>query len=628
MDEFPESAAQISPGPESGAVTEPSVEESARRPSSAGGDDHNPTDPSEPRLRSGDPTRPSAAAGTRRRDHRPWPLRRSVRDRKLKGVAAGVAAATDIDPTLVRLLFVVSAFSGWGIVAYIALALVLKDETVENQAGSLPREQRRALRIGLAVAAAIAVGRFFDDRPFFTGGGIGWPLLLIAIGAAVLWVRRDDNRSEPGGQAWAEPSPLGHPAGAGQTWRAPEGPGVGPAWPWGSAPPPDAGVNWRSTGYDLVRLAAAFAAVGALLALLVGVLLVAVGAVPMRLPFLPAAVGAAGLAALVVAVVRRVRPAGLFLSGGVLVAAAALAVGLASFPGGTGNRVVVAGPDTPLLDRYEHGVGELVLDLGQLGIPSGSQRRVVAKVGAGQLRVIVPPGLSSQVTARAGVGTIDVFGRRQSGTGVKVDGGRAGVAGAARLELELAVGIGEIRVELPVQPTFEVVCQVPAVAKGDGTDPVTCPHPAGLESTAMTCSVVLGNSTAARPDAGRALCQSEAGLAPGDRHPVPPPSMDSTAFVLHDRLVASCTVPADTQVATCAEFTPPVIELDNFGRAPAETAPPSLPAPPLGGRPLACGLPDPTGERTCTAPPTSTFAPASYRCREDPATRQLTCVPA
>jgi phage shock protein C len=63
---------------------------------------------------------------------RPPRLTRSTTDKKLAGVAGGVASYFGLDPTLVRLGFVVSiAFGGAGIWAYLAaLALVPTDEHV------------------------------------------------------------------------------------------------------------------------------------------------------------------------------------------------------------------------------------------------------------------------------------------------------------------------------------------------------------------------------------------------------------------------------------------------------------------------------------------------------------------
>jgi phage shock protein PspC (stress-responsive transcriptional regulator) len=53
-------------------------------------------------------------------------LYRCQHDRILAGVAAGVAERLDLDPTLVRLLWVVSVFfGGFGLLAYIVMAIIV-----------------------------------------------------------------------------------------------------------------------------------------------------------------------------------------------------------------------------------------------------------------------------------------------------------------------------------------------------------------------------------------------------------------------------------------------------------------------------------------------------------------------
>lgn len=52
-------------------------------------------------------------------------LTRSTTDRRIGGVAGGLAAYFGIDPTLVRVAWVVAGFMGWGILAYVILWVVL-----------------------------------------------------------------------------------------------------------------------------------------------------------------------------------------------------------------------------------------------------------------------------------------------------------------------------------------------------------------------------------------------------------------------------------------------------------------------------------------------------------------------
>lgn len=568
-----------------------------------------------------------------------WQLRRSVRDRKLKGVAAGVAAAADVEPNLVRLLFVVAALSGWGIVAYIALAIVLRDETYGDPTRPLASDQRRILRIGLGVAAVVAVGRLFDG--WFLGDGDGWglPLVLIAVGAALLWARRDAGPSPAAGSgpgatddpnpslpADAMPGPVTPPVGPSlpQPPRF-DGSSVPPGWP---VDPRPRGPEWRSTGRDLFRLAAAFVAVGAFLLLLAGTFLVVVGALDMRVPLVPLAIGIVALMALVALVVRGAGTGRMLACGGALVAAAVLALGLTSWTDGTGDRTITITAANPLLDRYDHDAGQLVLDLARLPLGPGEARRTVAEVGAGELTVILPRQASVvEVRARVGAGVAEVFGRERGGPGLDVTDSQTSSGDGGSLSLDLKVGVGAIRVVRPEEATLRVSCLVPEDALGT-TGPVTCPHPLGLASTAMTCSVVLvdpGGSAA-----GQGFCRRLGAPAP----PV------AGAYA------TSCTVPADSEIASCSGLSPSQRSrlerrpLPSDPLAPAAPLDPTAPASPSaptsadgGGTtgvdlgPLRCGPAEADGSRTCTAAPpasTTTTAPVTYRCTEAP-TGELTC---
>jgi len=582
-----------------------------------------------------------------------WQLRRSVRDRKLKGVAAGVAAAADLQPNLMRLLFAVAALSGWGIVAYIALAVVLRDETYGDPTRPLAPDQRRILRVGLGVAAVVAVSRLFDGWFLGGGDGMGLPLVLIAIGAALLWARRDASPSVPAGgrqggtadPSWVAdgvpeptPAPPGPtdpeaPATPGAAAKGPAvaaggpvgpppfrpgGPPVPPGWPMSSPPP--RGIEWRSTGRDLFRLTAAFAAVGAFLALVAGTFLVVVGAVSMRLPLLPLAIGIVALVALVAFVVRGAGTGRLLACGGVLVVAAVLALGLTSWSDGTGDRTVTVSAANALLDRYDHDAGQLVLDLSRLPLAPGETRRTVAQVGAGELTVILPREASVvDVRARVGAGVANVFGRERGGPGLDVTDSQTSPGDGGRLALDLKVGVGGIRVVPPEEATFRVSCSVPEDALGT-TGPVTCPHPLGLASTALTCSVVLADPGGSA--AGQGFCRRLGA-------PTPP---------VAGAYATTCTVPADSDAATCSGLSPSQRSRLERRPPPAEPSSPADPADPTtadgGGTTgvapglLRCGPPAADGTRTCSAAPapTTTTAPLTYRCTEAPETGQLACV--
>lgn len=52
-------------------------------------------------------------------------LYRSSRNKMICGVCGGIAEYINIDPTIVRLLWVLIAFSGVGILAYIIAAIIM-----------------------------------------------------------------------------------------------------------------------------------------------------------------------------------------------------------------------------------------------------------------------------------------------------------------------------------------------------------------------------------------------------------------------------------------------------------------------------------------------------------------------
>jgi predicted membrane protein len=195
-------------------------------------------------------------------------------------------------------------------------------------------------------------------------------------------------------------------------------------------------------------LAPATVLVGALL-VLVGIawLLDAAGVeVPWR-AVLPAALIAVGLACIVGAFRGRqhaLMVLGLALTVVLSVAVAAdwdLEVPLA---GGVGDRTEQ--PTTPAdLTRYQLGAGDLVVDLRRLQVPPGTTA-VDARVGIGELVVELPDGVTAEVVARSGLGEVRVLGQEEGGFGSRVDAEADG-GGDRRLELDLRVGVGSVRVE-------------------------------------------------------------------------------------------------------------------------------------------------------------------------------------
>jgi Cell wall-active antibiotics response 4TMS YvqF len=194
--------------------------------------------------------------------------------------------------------------------------------------------------------------------------------------------------------------------------------------------------------------AAATVLVGALLVLVgIGWLLDAAGVeVPWR-AVLPAALIAVGLAC--VAGAFRGRQHALMVVGVALTVVLSLAAAAnwdldVPLGGGVGDRT--ERPTTAAeLTGYELGVGNLVVDLRQLQIPPGTTR-VEARVGVGELEVEVPQGVSVAVVARSGLGQVQALGEEEGGFASRIDTA-AEAGGDLRLELDLRVGLGEVRVD-------------------------------------------------------------------------------------------------------------------------------------------------------------------------------------
>lgn len=58
-------------------------------------------------------------------------LYRSNINKKIFGVCGGIGEYFNIDPTLVRLAWVICAFSGFGLIAYFIAALIIPEPPVE-----------------------------------------------------------------------------------------------------------------------------------------------------------------------------------------------------------------------------------------------------------------------------------------------------------------------------------------------------------------------------------------------------------------------------------------------------------------------------------------------------------------
>ena len=93
-------------------------------------------------------------------------------------------------------------------------------------------------------------------------------------------------------------------------------------------------------------------------------------------------------------------------------------------------------------------VGQLTVDLRDLGLSEGATTTVQARVGIGRLAVQVPEGVALEVDGRSGLGQVQALGRNEQGGAVRLRARSDDWSGASRrLVLDLRVGLGQIEVQ-------------------------------------------------------------------------------------------------------------------------------------------------------------------------------------
>ena len=144
-----------------------------------------------------------------------WETRpaRPRQDRQVAGVASAIARRYDIDPTLVRIGFVVATFAGIGAALYLAGWVLLPEEAADPAHPVPRRSPRTIILIGLGIATAFSIGSLFS------GDGRGGSLVATLVIAGLLYLLHR-SRSERGLAAAAStgltlgsapaPSPAGY----------------------------------------------------------------------------------------------------------------------------------------------------------------------------------------------------------------------------------------------------------------------------------------------------------------------------------------------------------------------------------------------------------------------------------
>ena len=116
-------------------------------------------------------------------------LRRTTTERKVAGVAGGLARHLDVDPLLLRVGFVVLAFfGGAGLILYAAGWALLPEDGAERAPVHLDERSRTIALVALGVLALLAL---VGDS--WGAGWFPWPLAIIGL-IAFVWLSRSRER--------------------------------------------------------------------------------------------------------------------------------------------------------------------------------------------------------------------------------------------------------------------------------------------------------------------------------------------------------------------------------------------------------------------------------------------------
>lgn len=422
--------------------------------------------------------RPAPEASTTRPP--PRRLARNRGDGLVGGVASGLAEYLGINPVIVRLGFVVTAlFGGMGVIAYVLgwIALPVSARSTDDRSSRGDRAQ--LFGYALVALGLVVIGDTGWDVPM---GGLFWPITLIGLGAAVLYLRaRDsgdfdaspdaldvgphDGPDDPPGRGPDDPTDA-PPASPSPTLALKAPPEARAPWPRGRVriaehdPDRDARRDARRRERQARRLARVderdrlrpksglgAATVSALLILFGGAwLLDAIGALDADVGVVLALALVIVGGALVVSAWWGRSRALMFV--GIPLVLAVSAFGIIDVPleGGIGGATYR--PRTvALVDRsYELAIGNLTVDLSKVDF-AGSRRRVHAQLGIGQLNVTVPRDVRVIVDGHVGAGSVNAFDDPESDccpADVRVV--RPGAAGAGTVLIDAEVGAGNIHI--------------------------------------------------------------------------------------------------------------------------------------------------------------------------------------
>jgi phage shock protein PspC (stress-responsive transcriptional regulator) len=320
----------------------------------------------------------------------PRRLTRARAGRMVGGVCAGLGRYFNVDPIIFRIgAIVLTLIGGAGILAYLAALLLIP---AEDSAEDAPAGRNRWIVIGgLIVLLCISF-------PFLLGGGLliaGLAIpfaILVATGVLVWWFVSGEGPSGDAGEV-AKRAALG----------------LGILFVCGVIA---IGGAWAA--------AAGGETVVAIAVILAGAAILAGGFLrPVRWLVLPAVA--------------------LALSAGTVSAAGI------DLDGGVGERDYRPASALDLREKYELGMGELIVDLRQTDLPPGDIPLEI-DLGIGDARVIVPEDVCVATDAHVRVGEIRTFEQHNEGVDVDYDDLPDAAPSTTRLLVKAEVGVGSLRI--------------------------------------------------------------------------------------------------------------------------------------------------------------------------------------
>ena len=125
------------------------------------------------------------------------PLRRTREDRLLGGVAAGLAARTGVDVTVIRLVFVLAALVSVGAAAYVLAWLFIpmadEDGTIAGRAMTDRPGIALAAAVGSLLILVLVVASIVGASWI---GNLSWPLVVSAVGLVLIWRNAPEDEQE------------------------------------------------------------------------------------------------------------------------------------------------------------------------------------------------------------------------------------------------------------------------------------------------------------------------------------------------------------------------------------------------------------------------------------------------